>query len=182
MLDLRTSHAHPCRPSESRSQCRDGHPFVPRTITLIGYRHFSKLPHACRKLTMHPLWLDVVPGKCSPPVCGPGLAGCRNHTPIPDLDQLLENRGSVPEPRLSENCLLFREGVDLQFALLLSSKGTETRDEYSEDATESEGSVARNARRTLPCRLRHWLSYGRKSRYREGSAASACHWRHQKCS
>jgi hypothetical protein len=52
MLDLRTPHAYPRWPGQSRSQCRDGHPLVPRTTTLIGYRHFSTLPHACRKLTL----------------------------------------------------------------------------------------------------------------------------------
>jgi hypothetical protein len=38
MFDLRTPHAHASGPGESRSQCRDGHPPVPRTTTLIGYR------------------------------------------------------------------------------------------------------------------------------------------------
>jgi len=38
MLDLRTPHAHPCWPGEGRSQCRDGHPPLPRTTTLTGYR------------------------------------------------------------------------------------------------------------------------------------------------
>jgi len=37
---------------DSSSQCRDGRPLVPRTTTLIGYRYFSTLPHACHKLTL----------------------------------------------------------------------------------------------------------------------------------
>jgi hypothetical protein len=39
------------------------------------------------------------------------------------------------------------------------------------------GSITHNARRTLPCWPRQWLSCGRKNRCRGGSAGFACHWR-----
>src|SRR5580693_9749578 len=56
MLDLRTSHAHSCWPGESRSQCRYGDPFVPRTTTLIAYRPLfhapTRLPQTHRGLIL----------------------------------------------------------------------------------------------------------------------------------
>src|SRR5580700_8561931 len=58
MLDLRTSHAHSCWPGESRSQCRYGDPFVPRTTTLIAYR---PLFHAPTRLPQtHGAWPAVL--------------------------------------------------------------------------------------------------------------------------